>query len=188
MRFVHAGPSGFLPGTLRSRKIGSHRRRARPAYAARVSSGVPRCNSSGVRHSATMARIMSPGRMSISPGAMKLAESVAMEEAVVHEDASAKPAGSPTPSAPTTTTAEVQTEMNPGTPAPSEADSGIVQSWPRIKRRRGTPKIARVVGRNIDDLRIRGLDLNRRLSILIFGDHLRLRGVRQLAGILGAST
>src|ERR1700723_3455307 len=98
---------------------------------------------------------------------MKLVEAVAMEEMVVHEDASAEPAESPAPSAPATASAEIKSQVNSRTPTPSNSDPGIVEPRPRIKRIPRAPEVTRIVYRNVNHLRIGRLNLDCCLAVLI---------------------
>src|SRR5258708_3826486 len=116
---------------------------------------------------------------------MEFMESVAMEEMIIYVEPATEPAVSPAPSTPAATSAEVQSQMNSGAPSPSDADPRIKKRRPRIKRI-WLPEVARVVHWNVDYLRIHRLNLDRRLTVLIFGHHFLLRRVGELAGIPGA--
>src|ERR1700677_1825743 len=91
------------------------------------------------------------------------AEAIAVEESGVDEKAAAKPVRSPSPTAPTTPTAEEQSNIDPG--PISETERRVIKS--RIISVRGrSPNIHRIVLRHIDHLRVCWLDLDRRLAII----------------------
>ena len=184
---LDAAKSAVVVGMILFRasgKVGAHGPRIRPRFRA---TEIATAESAGdrvrIRNSAAMARIMRPSCSSKS-AAMEIVETVAMEETAIQIDAAAEPAEAPTPSAPTAAAGEVESEINKRTPAPADADSRVEQRRPRIDTR-CSPKISRVVGRNINHLRIGGLNLDRRLAILILRHDLFLRSIGQFAGSLG---
>jgi len=121
-------------------------------------------------------RIVGPGTPALErPATVEVAETVAMEERVVHIDRVAEPIRPPAPTAPSQT-AEEASDINTRAEPESKTDVRV------IKRRivtidRRSPHVCGIVDRHVNHLRVGRLNVNRRLSILrLSGDvHLGVR-------------
>src|SRR5215472_8842150 len=117
---------------------------------------------------------------------MEVMKSVTVEEGVVDEHAVAEPVRAPPPTgttpAPATPAAEPEPDVN--SRPESKAERGIVQRRVITPGRR-SPNVLRVICRHVNDLRVRRLNHDCRLSALGFCGHDLLRAGGQVAVCFG---
>lgn len=130
----------------------------------------------GIRNSQSVTSIVCPGTSTLErAAAVEVTETVAMEKTVVYIDRSAEPVRSPSPTAPSKSAKEAS-EVNTRAEPKSKAHFRVKQR--RIKTIGGwSPHVCGIVDRNINHLRVGGLNFNRRLPTLPLAcdGHLRIR-------------
>src|SRR5580704_2610630 len=133
---------------------------------------------------------MRPGARAVHAGQVGCVEVVLMNERVVYYDPVVAPAGMPAPSSPaapaatkekahidTETKTEPKAAVNHAGARPEPAGIRVPES--------GAPNPGGIVNRHIEDVRIGGFDLNRRLSVFRGRADVFLRAGGQLSGLLG---
>ena len=134
-----------------------------------------------------MLGIMRPDFLIPEIAAMEIAKTVAMQEVIVHHHMVIEPVRRPAPSesSPTAAAAEKGSHINSRSKGKSQARTWIVKLRIVAVGRR-TPYVNRIVGWDVNHLRIRRLNVDCILPVLGFGLHRLLRVRLELAVLLRA--